>query len=118
MTKRLSPETIDEAYERIGATPRRNTYYRCADNSCCGLGSFALAVLGAEPGWGNIKINRLLRDSGYDSNYCRGFTWGFDGDKLDPDDDRDLMENELFMIGYPDGQAAWEAVKHRLKSST
>ena len=113
MTKRLSPDDIAEAYDRIGATPRRNTYFHMSSNSGCGIGVFAIANLGCEPDWDSRTVNAMLRDSGYDNNYRRGFAWGFDGDELDAEHDRDVMSNELFMTGYPDGQAAWEKVKHR-----
>lgn len=119
MTKRLSPDQIDEAYDRIGATPRRNTYHESKDNSGCGIGVFAIACLGWETDCDtdrlkrNLVLHTLWRDAGYDNNYRRGFTWGFDGDELDPKKDQDVMSNELFMMGYPDGQAAWEKVKSR-----
>jgi len=114
-TKRLSPDAIDEAYDRIGATPRRYGYFQPSDSSGCGLGVYAIANLGCEPGWNSRLFNVQLRDAGYDQNYRRGFAWGFDGEELDPEHDQDVMSNELFMMGYPDGQAAWERVKHRAK---
>ena len=88
-------------------------YCHKPDNSCCGLGVYAIANLGCEPGWDSRLFNVQLRDAGYDQNYRRGFAWGFDGDSLDPKEDSDVMSNELFMLGYPDGQAAWEKVKSR-----
>ena len=112
-TKRLSPDAIDEAYDRIGATPRRFMYCHKPDKSCCGLGVFAIANLGCEPGWDSRLFNVQLRDACYDQNYRRGFAWGFDGDELDPKEDSDVMSNELFMLGYADGQASWDKVKSR-----
>ncbi|WP_010271408.1 hypothetical protein [Paenibacillus senegalensis] len=108
---RIAPEQVKEAYEKTGLKPMQNGWFEISTKCACGLS----AVLAAEKGieWLESQF-RLRRSRSYIASerlnllpsYVTGFTSGFDGGVFFH------SEGGTSALGYEDGKAAWEAVKH------
>lgn len=100
--KRITVEMLLEAFQKTGLTPMQGDYFP-SPGCACGLGVIYYQFSGVANDEG---VENYL-DNEYDGNYKRGFAEGFDNRP-----NRLTRNSEEWCIGYEDGQAAWDAVKH------
>ncbi|ALS22125.1 hypothetical protein [Paenibacillus naphthalenovorans] len=101
---RITPEMVLKAYQKTGLKPIRGEYF--SDGCACGMG--AIYKLHGGNIISGIEVDKYTMNL-TSINYMEGFYTGFDGKE-------DLTEETAFnkeeWMGYVDGKAAWEAVKH------
>lgn len=104
--RRINPDELRAAYEKIGATPKRGPYYDRDRKEGNGVGVYAVAVLG-HPG-GRVGMYRTaMAIAGFDREYVKGYDDGFDGLDAAPD------LPAAYALGHADGRAGWDAVGGR-----
>jgi hypothetical protein len=101
---KITPEMILDAYENTGLKPKQGDYFSKDGKCACGLGAFYAFNNNTKELDGSYVGNYISKLISYD--YLSGFIDGFDSNEYIGDP----LDEEI--IGYKDGIAAWEAVKH------
>lgn len=116
--KRITPDQVKAAYEMTGLRPVQCEWLDTAAGRNCACG---LSAVYAE----RFNIDSLEEAHGFydddgisetievglelDRNYISGFVAGFDAGDID---NTSNLFTDIFKLGFEDGVAAWEAVKH------
>ena len=116
MSKRITPEEVLAAYEATGLKPVQESWTDMVNGQRCGCGLTAVAMskrkgLDFSDFFSNLgdldaEDRMLAHELGLPLDYVWGFAAGFDGNSPFGIDYAD------WRLGYKDGRAAWEAVKH------
>lgn len=108
---RITADKVLAAFETTGLIPMQDEYAGTLGNKRCACGLSAVYI--AKRGYdsfetlGSIRADDILSEE-LDLNgfYFNGFIYGFDGHSCSAE------MGELFVAGWEDGKASWEAVKH------
>lgn len=103
--RRITPEQVVARYKELGWKPIRDAYYDEIDRKPCGCG--LAVVVGEESKNPHMATTGDFAGLlGLDYEYANGFVRGFDGGAANR-----KINGPIFLAGYGDGRAAWEAVQ-------
>lgn len=109
---RITPDQVKAAYESTGLKPEQCIWIDTSTgrNCACGLSAVYAARFDAKDLVYDGSIFDVIADGlCLQDSYVSGFVAGFDhGGAADSAN----LTPEVFKLGYEDGVAAWEAVKH------